>query len=142
MKKNSGGFTLIELMIVVAIIGTLAAIAIPAYRTYTIRAQVAEGLNLTGPFKQAVGEFHDSNGGYPADNTAAGLSAPVNYTGKYVFSVEVAGPIVTILYGNDANAIINGETVVLVATNNSGSVSWECSSGGVISDVYLPTVCR
>ena len=142
MKNRNGGFTLIELMIVVAIIGTLAAIAIPAYRTYVIRAQVAEGLNLTAPFKQAITEYHDGNGAFPADNTDAGLGAPVDYTGKYVFSVEIAGPVVSILYGNDANALINGETVVLTAINNTGSVSWQCTSGGAIPEIYLPTVCR
>ena len=142
MKKKNIGFTLIEILISVAIVGTLAAIAIPAYNTYVIRAQVAEGLNMTAIFKQAVSEFHETNGAFPADNTAAGLGAPVNYTGRYVFSVAVNGPVVEILYGNDANATISGETVLLIANNSAGSVSWNCASGGVIPDIYLPTVCR
>jgi type IV pilus assembly protein PilA len=142
MKNNQQGFTLIELMIVVAIIGILSSIAIPAYERYTIRAQIAEGLNLSAPFKTAVAEFVGSNGGFPADNTDAGLSAPGTYVGKYVQSVSVNGDVVSIQYGNDANARINGETVVLTAMNSGGSVNWTCASGGVIPDMYLPSACQ
>ena len=142
MKIAQHGFTLIELMIVVAIIGILAAIAIPAYQRYTIRAQVAEGLSLSGPFKPAIVEFHNDNGGFPPDNTAAGLAAPGDYSGKYVSSVSVNGPVVSVQYGNDAHAHINGRIVTLTASDNRGSMSWVCTSGGAIADGYLPSACR
>jgi type IV pilus assembly protein PilA len=142
MKIVQQGFTLIELMIVVAIVGTLAAIAIPAYQGYTIRAQVSEGLGLSSPFKPAVVEFFNNNGSFPADNSAAGLEAPGEYAGKYVSSVSISGDVVSIQYGNSANARITGRTVTLTAIDNLGSMSWDCSSGGVIPDKYLPSVCR
>ena len=88
MRKQQG-FTLIELMIVVAIIGILAAIAIPAYQDYTIRAQVSEGLNLTGACKAAVTEFYQDTGGFPTDNTEAGLANAADIEGKYTVSVTV-----------------------------------------------------
>jgi type IV pilus assembly protein PilA len=142
VKSKLQGFTLIELMIVVAIIGILAAIAIPLYQRYTIRAQVAEGLNLTGPFKTAVAEFVNSNGAFPNDNADAGLSAPGKYIGKYVNSVSVNGAVVSIQFGNDAHVRINGQTVILTAMNSGGSVNWTCTSGGVIASMYLPSVCQ
>ncbi len=142
MRKVQQGFTLIELMIVVAIIGILTAIAIPAYQSYSIRAQISEGLNLVGPLKNAVAEFHNQNGVFPTDNNEAGLSPPDNYTGKYVTSLSVNGGVISILYGNDANAQISGRTVTLTAINNLGSVSWDCTSGGVIQDDFLPSACR
>ena len=141
-KNDQQGFTLIELMIVVAIMGILAATAIAAYQRYTIRAQVAEGLNLSAPFKTAVGEFFSDSGAFPADNEDAGLSDPNDYVGKYVNSVSINGAIVSIQYGNDAHAQINGETVILTAFNTGGAVTWTCTSGGVIADNYLPSVCR
>ena len=96
LRKRSGGFTLIELMIVVAIIGILAAIAIPAYQDYTVRAQVSEGLNLGGGAKTAVTEFFQDRGAWPANNDQAGIDAtPTNIKGKYVKSVTVAAGIVT-----------------------------------------------
>ncbi len=142
MKKEQQGFTLIELMIVVAIIGILFVIAMPIYQRYTIRAQVAEGLNLCGPFKTAVTEFVTANGAFPTDNNDAGLSPPGNYIGKYVNSVSVHGAVVSIEYGNDAHAKISGQTIILTAMNNSGSTSWTCTSGGVIPNMYLPFACR
>ena len=142
MKKAQHGFTLIELMIVVAIIGILATIAIPLYQRYTIRAQVAEGLNLTAPFKTAVAEFVYSNGVFPTDNADAGLSAPGDYIGKYVNSVSVNGAVISIQYGNDAHAQISGQTVILTAMNSGGSVHWACTSGGVIPSIYLPSACQ
>ena len=89
MKKQQG-FTLIELMIVVAIIGILAAIAIPAYQDYTIRAQVSEGLNLSGGAKAAVTEYFQDQGAFPVNNAQAGLAPGVNINGKYVSQVLVA----------------------------------------------------
>ena len=141
-KNDQQGFTLIELMIVVAIIGILAAFAISAFQRYTIRAQVAEGLNISAPFKTAVTEFVDSTGGFPTDNIDAGLSDPGDYVGKYVESISVTGAVVSIQFGNDANAQINGHTVLLTAANAGGSVNWTCTSGGVIPSIYLPSVCR
>jgi len=135
-------FTLIELMIVLAIIGTLAALAIPAYQNYVIRAQVSEGLNLVGPFKVAIAEFHHNNGAFPADNADAGLQVPAAYTGRYVEQVWVANDVVSILYGNSAHARITGRTVELTAIDSQGSVSWDCTSGGAIPVNYMPSACR
>ncbi len=142
MSKQKG-FTLIELMIVVAIIGILAAIAIPAYQDYTIRAQVSEGLNLTGACKVAVTEFYQDSGGWPADNATAGLEAAANITGKYTTGVAVgAGGICASTYGNDANANIAGAVLTMTPTDNTGSVSWACSGDATLVDKWLPAACR
>ncbi len=143
MRKNQWGFTLIELMIVVAIIGILAAIAIPMYRDYSTRSQIAEGLTLAGSAKSAVTEYYQGRGAFPTNNAEAGLAAPGNITGKYVVSVSAdSSGVITILYGNDAHPFINGETVVLTATDYQGSVGWACASGGVIQAKYMPSACR
>lgn len=141
-KTRQHGFTLIELMIVVAIVGILAAVAVPMYLDYAVRSQIAEGLNVAGGAKTAVTEYYQDRGVFPADNTQAGLEAPANIQGKYVASVSVAGAAITILYGNQANAKINGQTVTLIATDNLGSVGWACASGGVIQAKHLPSACR
>ena len=97
MKKQQG-FTLIELMIVVAIIGILAAIAIPAYQDYTIRAQVSEGINLASGAKAAIAEYFMDKGALPLNNAEAGLEAAANITGNYASSVTVAAGVVTVVY--------------------------------------------
>lgn len=141
MKNSQRGFTLIELMIVVAIIGILASVAVPAYQRYVVRAQVSEGLHMTGPLQIAVAEYNMDTGDYPTDNTDAALLAPGSYKGKYVDSISVAGPVISVRYGGDANAQISGETITVTAIRNGGTVSWSCASGGVIPDLYLPSVC-
>ena len=141
MKKIQQGFTLIELMIVVAIIGILAAIAIPAYQDYTIRAQVSEGLNLGGGAKTAVAEYYQDRGAWPANNNIAGLSAATDIEGKYVLSVTVAGAVVSVAYGNDAHALINTQILTLTAVDNVGSIGWTCGAA-VIADKHLPAACR
>ena len=142
MRKNQWGFTLIELMIVVAIIGILAAIAIPMYLDYTTRSQIAEGLNVAGGAKEAVTEYYQDRGVFPTNNAEAGLDAAGNITGNYVASVTVTGAVVTIQYGNAAHPFINGETVTLMATDHQGSVGWACASGGVIQAKHMPSACR
>ena len=142
MKTGQSGFTLIELMIVVAVIGILTSLAIPAYQSYSVRAQVSEGLVLTGPLKTAVASFYNNNGVFPVDNTAAGVSAAGEYSSKYVDSISVSSGVIQIQYGNDASAQINGQTVNLTAVGSEGSVSWSCTSGGFIQDYYLPAACR
>lgn len=144
MNRKQQGFTLIELMIVVAIIGVLASVALPAYQSYLIRAQVAEGLNVTGSVKNAVAEYYSNFGDFPADNDEAAVQAATSYAGNFVESINVAGAVISIEFGNSANAALNGETVTLTASAaaNNGSISWSCASGGVISDTYLPSACR
>jgi len=141
MKKQQG-FTLIELMIVVAIIGILAAIAIPAYQDYTIRAQVSEGLNLSGGAKAAVTEFYQDQGAFPTDNTEAGLDIPANIVGKYVTTVGVAGAVITVTYGNSANANIAGDTLTMTAADGGGSIVWTCANGAGLQNKWLPAACR
>jgi len=142
MKKQHG-FTLIELMIVVAIIGILAAIAIPAYQDYTIRAQVSEGLNLSGGAKVAVTEYFQDRGALPTSNTMAGLAAATSIVGKYVSQVEVgAAGLVTITYGSGAHATIQGDDLLMTPdTTNPGSVAWACSSTDLAAK-HLPAACR
>ncbi len=140
MKKQQG-FTLIELMIVVAIIGILAAIAIPAYQDYTIRAQVSEGLNLAGGAKAAVSEYTMDRGTFPTTNLLAGIAQPGEITGKYVTLVTVASGVVTVTYGNEAHALLATNTLALTPTTNAGSVEWDCAGGG-IAPRHLPAACR
>jgi type IV pilus assembly protein PilA len=142
MRNTQPGFTLIELMIVIAIIGILAALAIPAYLDYAVRSQIAEGLNVAGGAKSSVTEFYQDRGVFPTDNIEAGLDAPANISGKFVSSVSVGGAVITITFGNDAHALIIGQTVTLTAFDNLGSVGWACASGGVIQDKHLPAACR
>lgn len=141
MKKQQG-FTLIELMIVVAIIGILAAIAIPAYQDYTIRAQVSEGLSLSAGAKAAVAEYYQDQGAWPTNNDQAGVEGSTNITGKYVTQVAVVDNVITVTYGGDANANIAGDTLTMTATDNAGSVSWACANGAGLENKWLPAACR
>jgi len=142
MRKQQG-FTLIELMIVVAIIGILAAIAIPAYQDYTIRAQVSEGLNLTGACKAAVTEFYQDTGDFPISNTEAGLADAAQIKGKYTLSVTVSatGDCVA-KYGNEANSNIENAELTMKPTDNQGSISWDCTGDGTLVNKWLPAACR
>ena len=142
MQKEQQGFTLIELMIVVAIIGILAAIAIPAYQDYTIRAQISEGLTLSAGAKAAVSEYFMDRGIWPTDNTTAGLADKHDIIGKYTEHVDVNANVIEIKYGYDAHTAIFDEKITLTAFNNAGSVSWTCASAGVIQAKHLPAACR
>jgi type IV pilus assembly protein PilA len=144
MKRLNSGFTLIELMIVVAIIGILAAVAIPQYQNYTARTQIAEGLSLASVSKVAVAEYLNNNGRFPNGQAEAGL--PANYfRGKYVKKMSIAsnGRIIIIFLPEPrTHALIAKGIMILTPTDNGASVSWVCSSSGskVITD-YLPSGC-
>jgi type IV pilus assembly protein PilA len=135
MTKLQKGFTLIELMIVVAIIGILAAIAIPAYQDYTIRAQVSEGMNLAAAAKAAVSEFYLNRGMAPATRLQAGMSTTATDTsGKYVQSVNVTNGTILITFGNEANSVLAATNQTLGLTpyeTPDRSVAWRCGAAPV-----------
>ncbi|KZC35739.1 UNVERIFIED_ORG: prepilin-type N-terminal cleavage/methylation domain-containing protein [Rhodanobacter sp. FW104-R5] len=141
------GFTLIELMIVVAIIAILAAIAIPAYQDYLIRTQVSEGAVLTDGAKTAISEFYSNKGTFPGNNASAGLATAGSIAGKYVKSVDIsanAGQIVATFSKaapQSANNAIDTKTFVLSAVTHSGSIAWSCTKSTVATK-YLPSSCR
>jgi type IV pilus assembly protein PilA len=144
MKNMQKGFTLIELMIVVAIIAILAAIAIPAYQDYLVRTQVSEGAVLSDGAKTAVAEFYSNTGRMPDANASAGLAKETSISGKYVSQVLVADGVITATFGNEANTAITTSptnTFVLSPVTNAGSITWTCSQSTVKAK-YLPTSCR
>jgi type IV pilus assembly protein PilA len=145
MKSMQKGFTLIELMIVVAIIAILAAIAIPAYQDYLVRTQVSEGAVLTDGAKTAVSEFYSNTGKFPPTNVSAGLASAASIKGKYVTDVNVgtnAGQIIaTFAATGAANAAIQTKNFTLSAVTSAGAIAWTCKKSTVAAK-YLPTSCR
>lgn len=165
MTNKQSGFTLIELMIVVAIIGILASLAITAYQTYTVRAQVSEGINMAAGAKAPVIDAFNMNGSPPADRVEAGMSvAATDTSGKYVSQVNIVDGRVDVTFGNDVHADIFGDTVSFTPyATVSGGFVWRCGNapvpaagavlltgGGVtaahqaatVDNRYLPSSCR
>lgn len=146
MKNVQKGFTLIELMIVVAIIGILAAIALPAYQDYTKRAHVSEGISLAGAAKLAVTEYYSDNNAWPTDNAAAGLADATKITGNAVRSVTVASNKITVAYNNKIDTTAD-KTLIFEATVDAtkpGSVIWNCkdTATATLDPKYRPATCR
>ena len=139
--KYTKGFTLIELMIVVAIIAILAAIALPAYQDYVIRSQVSEGVTLADGGKTAVWDFIANTGRLPTTNASAGLAAPGSIIGSYVDQVSVQNGKITARFGFKANAKIVGANVQMSPLTAPGSIPWHCISN-TVDPRYLPTICR
>ncbi|HEZ4708148.1 TPA: pilin [Neisseria meningitidis] len=127
MNTLQKGFTLIELMIVIAIVGILAAVALPAYQDYTARAQVSEAILLAEGQKSAVTEYYLNHGIWPGDNSSAGVASASDIKGKYVQSVTVANGVVTAqMASSNVNNEIKGKKLSLWAKRQNGSVKWFC----------------
>jgi len=150
MKAMQKGFTLIELMIVVAIIGILAAVALPAYQDYTARSQVSEAIVLFEGPKGGIAEFWSNKGVYPDNNFSAGVAKASSISGKYVSNVRISGDadaaIVTAMMKGSGKVAkgIESATIVLSPTTTAGSIKWVCKTGGAtpLKPKYLPSSCR
>ncbi|MBH6198667.1 pilin [Neisseria meningitidis] len=160
MNTLQKGFTLIELMIVIAIVGILAAVALPAYQDYTARAQVSEAILLAEGQKSAVTEYYLNHGEWPSNNTSAGVATSTDIKGKYVKEVKVANGVITAtMLSTGVNKEIQGKKLSLWAKRQAGSVKWFCGqpvtrnakatdadvtadSGNEIDTKHLPSTCR
>ncbi|HEZ5041505.1 TPA: pilin [Neisseria meningitidis] len=161
MNTLQKGFTLIELMIVIAIVGILAAVALPAYQDYTARAQVSEAILLAEGQKSAVTEYYLNHGKWPSNNSSAGVATSSEIKGKYVEKVEVAkGVITATMLSTGVNKEIQGKKLSLWAKRQAGSVKWFCgqpvtradnatddgvtaaANGKKIDTKHLPSTCR
>lgn len=141
--KLQQGFTLIELMIVVAIIAILAAIAIGQYQDYLVRTQVAEGSSLADGAKTAIGEYVNNFGRYGSTNASFGLALPTSIVGKYVTSVDASGGVIDVTYGGpEANVDINGQHLMYSPITHAGSIEWVCNRSNLMKEKYVPSVCR
>ena len=152
--KLNNGFTLIELMIVVAIVGILAAVAIPAYQDYTIRSRVSEGIILGAGLKTSIADHFLSQGSFPATNAALGYTATgTEFAGKYVSSIVITGTATTgtmvVTYGSAAPVPtpVRGKQIQFIATQptSGGSIIWTCGSvtgANALPIKYLPADCR
>ncbi|HEZ7049047.1 TPA: pilin [Neisseria meningitidis] len=161
MNTLQKGFTLIELMIVIAIVGILAAVALPAYQDYTARAQVSEAILLAEGQKSAVTEYYLNHGTWPKNNTSAGVASSSTIKGKYVEKVEVKNGVVTAtMLSSGVNKEIQGKKLSLWAKRQDGSVKWFCgqpvtraakakddvtadtTTNTKIDTKHLPSTCR
>ena len=138
MKKVQQGFTLIELMIVVAIVGILAAIAIPAYQDYIIRAKITEALGQADMAKAAVSEYRQSMAALPTDNAQAGLAAAASYVSRYVTSLTVASGVITVVVSPSTGT--SGNITMTPSMGPAGQINWVCA--GSVPAKYRPSTCR
>lgn len=141
--KSQKGFTLIELMITVAIIGILAAIALPAYQDYTARAQITEAFNMIDGAKTFVVDYHVNRGSFPANNFEAGFPGA---SGKYLTQINISNGDIVATIGTAANVKIAGETITFKPSEiaATGNLIWTCNSSmkGTVKQKYLPSTCR
>ncbi len=143
--RKQEGFTLIELMIVIAIIGILAAVAIPAYSDYTIRAKVSEAIGFAAAAKTSVSEYYTSQGTMPTDATAAGVATVTKgVVESVVYTTTGGNGIITVAVTNVGGDVTNGETFMLTGTGSTAGVTWTCAVGSTspIDSKYLPANCR
>lgn len=139
--RASRGFTLIELMIVVAIIGILAAIAIPAYQDFVVRAQVSEAITLADGLKNKVADIYANDGTLVGMNSGTlGIPIAGSVTGKYTANVAVAGGVITATLGGEANAKVLAKQLTLSPLQTGGSLQWVCKFNG--QSRYVPAACR
>ena len=138
MSKNNKGFSLIELMIVMAIIGILAAIALPAYQTYTKRSHIAEGLSLANGTRVAITDYYSTFGSFPADNAAVGIVQASSIQGNAVRSIAINFSTVVITYNTK---VASGATILLESEMGKGVFRWRCTGGDVPRE-YRPSNCR